>query len=105
MLIPVITNRLVKALLRRPVSFIPKAKPIPIMGPISGDISIAPIITGMELTFNPTLAIIIATARIHTFGPLNEMFEIMDACAAFISICSVILVISFILLKNPIPKN
>ena len=46
-------------------------KPMPIIGPINGDISIAPIITAVELTFNPREATKIAKIKIHKFVPLN----------------------------------
>ena len=85
-LMPVIRNRLVKDFLSSAVSLIPNARPTPIIGPISGEISIAPIITGMELTLSPTLAITMAMARIHTLGPLKATFETMADCAEAMSI-------------------
>ena len=36
-----------------PKSFTPTPRPTPMMGPISGEISMAPMITAVELTFNP----------------------------------------------------
>jgi hypothetical protein len=75
------------------VSFIPSARPTPIIGPISGEINIAPIITGIEFTFNPTLAITTANARIHTLGPLKSILEIIEFWAASILTCSVSLTI------------
>ena len=47
----------------RSVSLVPKPIPKPIIGLISGEISMAPMITGMELTFKPTEAMTIATKR------------------------------------------
>ena len=59
-----IINKLSAAFLRRVVSFTPKLYPIANIGPISGDINIAPIMTGIELTFSPTDAMTMAKARI-----------------------------------------
>ena len=38
----------------------PMARPIPIIGPISGDINMAPMITGIELVLSPRDAMNIA---------------------------------------------
>ena len=43
------------------------------MGPISGDMSIAPMITAVELTFSPSEAMKIAVIRIHRLAPRKEM--------------------------------
>lgn len=43
----------------------PKANPAPIIGPIRGEINIAPIITAVEFTFSPIEATIIAQAKIQ----------------------------------------
>ena len=51
-----------------------RATPIPTIGPISGEISMAPIITAVELTFRPIDAMNIAHAKIQRLAPLNEMF-------------------------------
>ena len=53
------------------MSLTPSPRPNPKIGPINGEINIAPMTTGMELTLSPTEAIITATARIHALGPLN----------------------------------
>ena len=55
------------------MSLVPRPKANPRMGPITGEISMAPIITGIELTFKPTEAIIMAHARMKTFGPLKAI--------------------------------
>ena len=52
----------------------PKPNPKPNMGPITGETNIAPMITGMELTFKPTEAIMMAQARMKTLVPLKAMF-------------------------------
>ena len=53
-------------------SFIPTESPTPIIGPINGEINIAPIITAVEFTFNPNDAIKMANIRIHRLAPLNS---------------------------------
>ena len=47
--------------------------PIPIIGPIRGEISIAPIITAVELTFRPIEARNMAANKIHNVLPENEI--------------------------------
>lgn len=54
----------------------PKANPAPTIGPIKGEISMAPIITAVELTFNPTQAITMAQARIQRLDPRKETFDL-----------------------------
>ena len=56
--------------------------PSPVIGPIRGEISMAPMMTGMELTLSPTLAMMIATKRIYTLGPRNGIFERISSIAA-----------------------
>ena len=68
-LIPTIIKRFRKAFPIRLVSLIPRPRPTPTIGPIRGDISIAPIITAVELMLRPTDAIMMENARIQTFGP------------------------------------
>ena len=51
------------------------------VGPITGEMSIAPIMTGIELTFNPTEAMKMAQARMMTFGPRKAIFFLMAAAA------------------------
>jgi len=67
-------------------SFTPSPSPIPIIGPMRGEISMAPIITAVEFTFSPTDAMIMENARIHTFGPLNATLLRMLRAAASVSI-------------------
>ena len=47
------------------ISLIPIERPIPRIGPISGETSMAPITTAGELMFKPMEAIIIEKTRIH----------------------------------------
>jgi len=55
--------------LNKSKSAIPRANPIPMIGPISGEISIAPIITAVELTFKPKDAINTAKISIQRLEP------------------------------------
>ena len=57
-------------------SNVPKANPAPTIGPIKGEINIAPIITAVELTFRPIDAIIIAHAKIQRLAPVKETFPL-----------------------------
>jgi hypothetical protein len=71
-----------------------------------GDMSMAPMITGVELTLRPIEAMTIAMARIHALGPLNSIFFLMDLSADSVSRCASMFVRflneSDILLKIPI---
>ena len=49
----------------------PTAKPIPMIGPIKGEMSMAPIITAVELTFKPNEAMKIAKISTQRFVPLK----------------------------------
>ena len=66
-----ITIRFLNADLISSVSSVPSPRPIPKIGPISGDTSIAPMITAVEFTLRPTDAKTMAHTRIHTLGPLK----------------------------------
>jgi hypothetical protein len=44
---------------------------MPLIGPIKGEMSIAPMITTVEFMFSPTEAIIKAKIRIHSLVPLK----------------------------------
>src|SRR5690606_13675515 len=65
--------------------YVPSAKPAPRMGPISGEISIAPVITAVELRFRPTEAISIAQASTHTFAPRKDVFAVIFSRTRFLS--------------------
>ena len=47
----------------------PTAKPIPMIGPISGDMSMAPIMTAVELTFKPNEAMKMAKISTQRVAP------------------------------------
>ena len=53
-------------------SLIPTDSPMPMIGPISGEISMAPMITAVELTLSPSEATNVAKISTHRFVPLNS---------------------------------
>ncbi len=65
--------------------------PIPNIGPIKGDISIAPITTALELTFNPIDAIRIENTNIHAVCPLMEIPSLIVLAVASLSVPVLIL--------------
>ena len=95
MLMATITSKFFNPSFKSVALLVPNPKPIPKIGPISGDMSIAPIITGIEFTLRPTEAIIIEKARIHTLGPLKYMLLFIFSAAVVVSMWSDILAISF----------
>ena len=73
------------------ISLIAIDKPTPKIGPIKGEINIAPITTGIELVFSPIEATKIEQIRIQAVAPLNWIL-------AFIS--SIVLIWSASFLKS-----
>ena len=73
-----ITEKLIIDFLRVSKSLIAIDKPKPKIGPIKGEISIAPITTGIELAFKPTDATKIEQIRIQAFGPLIDMSAFIE---------------------------
>jgi hypothetical protein len=65
--------------------------PIPKIGPINGDISMAPITTAVELTFKPIDAIKIDNTRIQAVWPLMEIPSLMVLAVASLSVSVLIL--------------
>ena len=82
------TRKFLRLSLSSLMSLVPSARPIPMIGPIRGEMSIAPIMTAVELMFSPTEAMITEKARIHTLGPLNQMLVLMWREAISVSIWS-----------------
>lgn len=82
-------NRFLPALFNSGRSLMPTARPIPRIGPISGDMSMAPMMTAVELMFSPSEAMNIAKMRIHRLAPLKEMVAVMR----FYDCCFTILVV------------
>ena len=69
---PAAIARFLRERFRRSKSWIPTPRPSPIIGPISGEMSMAPIITAVELVLRPSDAISIAITRITMFVPRKE---------------------------------
>ena len=99
-LIETMMRRFLPACFIRLISLMPRPSPRPNIGPIKGEMSMAPIMTGMELIFRPTDAMMIATARIHALGPRNSILPLMALSAASVSICVSMFIISRITLVN-----
>ena len=95
MLMATIMAKFLSASFRSGRSFVPIPNPSPRIGPIRGEINIAPIMTGIELRFNPTDAMTMAQVRMKTFWPLKKMPFLMEMLADSMSIWSLILTKSF----------
>lgn len=67
----VATNRFFRLLLIRVLSPMPTPNPTPMIGPISGLINMAPIMTAVEFMFNPSDAMKMAQINTHRLVPLN----------------------------------
>ena len=52
-------------------SYCAAPSPSPRIGPISGEMSIAPMITAVELTFSPIEAMNVAKMSVHSLTPLK----------------------------------
>ena len=59
--------------------------PSPSIGPIRGEINMAPITTGVELAFKPTDAINIEQTKIHAVVPRIEMSDLIELTTMFLS--------------------
>ena len=53
-------------------SKMPTERPMPMIGPMMGEINMAPMMTAVELTFSPTEATMMAKASTHRFMPRNS---------------------------------
>ena len=84
-LITTITKKFVTELLKVCKSFVEIEYPSPSIGPIRGEISIAPITTGVELAFKPTDAINIEQTKIHAVVPRIEMSDLIELTTMFLS--------------------
>ncbi len=65
--------------------------PRPSIGPIKGEINIAPITTGIEFAFKPTEAIKIEQTKIHEVVPLIEISLFIELTTKFLSTSFLIL--------------
>ena len=66
-----ITNKLIKDLFSVSISLIANDIPTPKIGPISGEINMAPITTAVELTFKPMEATKMAKINIQAVAPFK----------------------------------
>ncbi len=69
----VITTKLENDLRSSGKSYMPRAKPMPTMGPMSGDTSMAPMTTAVEFTLSPRQAMSIANMSIQRLVPLKSI--------------------------------
>ncbi len=53
---------------------------MPLIGPMSGEINMAPMMTAVEFMFSPTEATTMAKIRIQRLVPLNTMSLVMLSC-------------------------
>lgn len=81
MLIDTMMRKFLSESLTNWLSRIPNPKPKPRMGAITGEISMAPMMTGMEFTLSPTDAMTMAHAKINTLAPRKWMPLRMDSLA------------------------
>ena len=65
-----------------------RAYPIPLIGPIRGDINIAPIMTAGELFIKPIDATTIEQIKIQTLIPENTMSFFMSSMVCLLSTSS-----------------
>ena len=79
---PVATPKLTKDFRTVAASLIPTPSPKPMIGPINGEISMAPMTTAVESTFRPMLAITIENTKIQTLNPRNSMSFLMPSMVA-----------------------
>ncbi len=84
--------RFFNAARRRSKSWVPRERPMPMIGPMSGEMSMAPMMTAVELTFRPTEAMTMENARIQTFGPWNQMEFLIRSAASSVSMWSLIFI-------------
>ena len=75
-----------KLFFRRSKSSVPTPNPIPMIGPMSGEISIAPMMTAVEFMFRPREAIKIAKTRTQRLGPLKMMPSLILLVTSFLSV-------------------
>ena len=87
---PIMIPKFLKELLSVSISLIPTDNPIPKIGPIKGDISMAPITTAVELTFNPIEAITMEKIRIHAVWLLTTIPSFILSIVSGISVPSLI---------------
>ena len=75
----IIVPRLINEVFKVSMSFIAIDRPTPKIGPIKGEINIAPITTGIELVFSPIEATKIEQIRIQAVAPLNWILAFISS--------------------------
>src|SRR6056300_1514025 len=88
--IPTATPRFFALLESSLKSLMPELSPIPIIGPMSGEINMAPITTAVELTFSPMEAMMMLKIKIHRVNPRNSTSFLMPSIVAVGSARSII---------------
>ncbi len=67
-----ISIRLRNDIFNKSKSLMPKASPTPMIGPMMGETSMAPMMTAAESMFSPNEAIIVAKINTHKLTPRNS---------------------------------
>ena len=80
--IPTATPRFFTDLVSNLKSLIPRLNPSPMMGPIRGEINMAPITTAVESTFKPIDAMKMEKMRIQRLNPPNSISFLMPSTVA-----------------------
>src|SRR5690606_10067392 len=83
---PTITKKFLTDLFNVSISLMPKAIPIPKMGPMRGEINIAPITTAVEFALSPTEAIKIEQTKIQAVWFLKGMSPFISSIVASLSV-------------------
>jgi|GEM_PF-7004080 len=78
----IIVKRFINDLRKVSMSLIAIDIPKPKIGPINGEINMAPITTAVEFTFNPMEAINTAKIKIHAVAPLNGISVLIASTVA-----------------------
>src|SRR5690606_6259987 len=78
-----ITVKFFNDLLSVSISLTASENPIPNIGPINGDINIAPMTTAVEFAFKPTEAMKTEHIKIHDVCPLNAISSMILSLVAF----------------------
>ena len=81
-------SKFINDFFRVSISLIAIESPTPRIGPISGEISIAPITTALESAFKPTEATKIEQIRIHAVAPLKGISAFIAEIVASRSVSS-----------------
>ena len=78
----IMEDKLIKDFFKVSISFIAIDIPTPKIGPIRGEINMAPITTAVELAFNPTEATNAEHIKIQAVAPLKGISDLMAEMVA-----------------------